>query len=195
MRISIVGQHIELDLTLKNYTKEKISAVVNRYFERATAASICFSKDGRGFACSMVVHEGAGGHLAIKGEARSDDMHHAFDLALDKIEKRLLKHKEKLHERHYRDRMTGTGPTKYALDADDHHFWESGNAPLIISEHTNAIPGLTVAEAAMRMEAENSNAFLFYNSRDNRLNLLYLRPDRNISWLELESYREQTASA
>lgn len=185
MNISIAGQHLALSPDLQDYVKKKMNETVSRYFEHATSSSVHFTKDGRRFLCDMVVHEGSGAHIVIKTDATSDEIQASFDAALAKAEQRLRKYKEKLKNRHNGIKISELGDVgmKYTIDHTTHKA-EDDDVPVIIAEREIDVPKITVSEAVMRMELENLPALMFQNSKTDRTNVVYFRPDGNISWVD-----------
>lgn len=183
MNVLVVGQHLTLTPALQDYVKDKMTETVSRYFEHATSASVHFTKDGRHVLCDMVVHEGSGGHIVIKSEATSDEIYSSFDLALTKSEKRLRKYKSKLKDRHHRVKISELPATKYTICATTQKDEDDG-APVIIAERAIVMPTVTVSEAVMRMELENLPAMMFKNTKTDRINIVYVRHDGNIAWVD-----------
>ncbi len=187
MNILVAGQHLELGASLQEYVKDKINEVVLRYFENATSASVHFSKDGRRILCDMVVREGSGGHVAINSEATADDVYVSFDLALAKSERRLRKYKSKLKDRHNKIKISdleALQATKYTICSIAHDIEVEPAGAVIIAEQVIDVPKVTVSEAVMKMELENLQALMFQNSKTDRMNVVYLRRDGNIAWVD-----------
>ena len=80
------------------HVSDRLSAIADRYFSRAVAATVTF---GRGpyedFTCDIVapVNRGA----VLKSSNRANDAHIAFDGAADKIEKQLKRYMDRLRDR------------------------------------------------------------------------------------------------
>ena len=61
---------------------------------------------------------------------------------------------------------------------------DDGYAPTIIAEHQLDIESMSVGDAVMRMDLENLQAYLFINSCNDHLNVVYYRKDGNIAWVD-----------
>ncbi|MES2215415.1 MAG: sigma 54 modulation/S30EA ribosomal C-terminal domain-containing protein, partial [Pseudomonadota bacterium] len=88
-------------------------------------------------------------------------------------------------DRHHRVKISEIDikrATKYIISAEDEQSDETG--PLIIAEKEISVPKITVSEAVMKMELENLPALMFKNSKTDRTNVVYLRNDGNISWVD-----------
>ncbi len=185
MKVLVAGQHITLTADLQEYVKDRVQQTVLRYFEGATSANVHFSKEGRQVLCDIVVHEGSGGHLTVNSEATSDEIYNSFDLAMAKSEKRLRKYKSKLKDRGHRVKVSQIDTTqakKYTIcgiteEKDD-------NGPLIIAETGIHVPRVTVSEAVMKLGLEDLPALMFQNAKTDRMNVVYIRKDGNIAWVD-----------
>ena len=49
------------------------------------------------------------------------------------------------------------------------------------------IPKVTVGEAVMQMELSGANMLIFRNSSHDKINVVHLREDGNIGWVDPES--------
>ena len=186
MNTFVSGQHITLTSELQDYVKEKIADVATRYFESATSSSIHFCKEGKLITCGILVNEGAGGHVVIHSEGVAEEVYNSFELSLAKAEKRLHKYKSKLKDRHHRVRLSDVSALLHAKKTifNDSVFDDEPSSPAIIAEHAIRLPKVSVAEAVMQMELENLPALMFQNTRTDRINMVYVRKDGNIAWVD-----------
>ena len=58
--------------------------------------------------------------------------------------------------------------------------------PLIIAEMQEKIPTISVGEAVMQMELSGANMLIFRNSSHQKINVVHLREDGNIGWVDPE---------
>lgn len=187
MNVSIAGQHINIGESLQEYAKGKITDMVTRYFEHATSAAVHFTKQAhKGFICDIIVHEGSGRHIVIKSDAVCDEIYSSFDLALAKAEKRLRKYKSKLNDRSHKIKLAEADMTavKYIFASHHEPHDDEHSVPVTIAEQPVDIMKLSVGDALMKMELENLPALMFKNSKTDRMNVVYHRPDGNISWVD-----------
>ena len=56
--------------------------------------------------------------------------------------------------------------------------------PIIVAETESKIPFLSVGEAVMQMELAGSHFLVFRNEGKKNVNVVYLRDDGNIGWIE-----------
>ena len=189
MQVSVSGQHISIGNSLQDYVKSRTTQVAAKYFSTIISANVHFSKQGFQLVCDIVVNDGTGRHIILKGNAASDDIYSAFDAALSRLEKQLRKYKSKLKDRHDRIKISEAAPkaVKYIITPHEHEDEDNVPAsdnPVIIAEKSVEILTLSVSEAVMKMDLENLPALMFQNSNTNRINIVYYRRDGNISWID-----------
>ncbi|MCI0508560.1 sigma 54 modulation protein /SSU ribosomal protein S30P [Chromohalobacter marismortui] len=95
MQANITGHHIELTDALRDYVNEKL-ARLERHYDNITTVQVTLSieKERHLAACTLHV---AGADL--HADAQSDDMYAAIDALADKLDRQLVKHKEKVQAR------------------------------------------------------------------------------------------------
>lgn len=189
--INISGQNISIGQSLQEYVEERLKHAIQKYFDQASSANINFTKSGFEFACDIIVNDGTGRHTVIKAHSQSDDIYSAFDTALGKIGKQLRKYKSKLKNRGDRVKAGEVMPdaTTYTIDTKmpEHGDFEAEvdvDNPVIIAEKPTPILRLSVGEAVMHMDLQNLPALMFENTNTGRINVVYYRPDGNISWID-----------
>lgn len=189
MQLQVSGQHISIGASLQEYVKEKVPALVTKYFSEAPSGHVYFSKQNRDIHCEIIVNEGTGRHVIIKSDCVSDDSYIAFDNALNKLAKQLQKYKSKINDHSKRLKLSEAAEeaVKYVISST-HHDEEEFNVdnPAIVAEKSIPIMSLSVGEAVMKMDLENLPALMFKNAKNGRVNVVYYRKDGNISWLDSE---------
>ena len=95
MQVNITGLHVELTDALRDYVNEKL-ARVERHYDNITTVQVTLSveKERQQAACTM---HAAGAEL--HAEATHNDMYAAIDALADKLDRQLVKHKEKAQAR------------------------------------------------------------------------------------------------
>lgn len=99
MPINLTGHHIEVTPALRQLTEQKFDKL-ERHFDHITNINVVFNIEKL-----MQVAEGSV-TIAKKdfhARAESDDLYKAIDELVEKLDKQLLKHKEKIRNHHHRD--------------------------------------------------------------------------------------------
>ncbi|PJK31529.1 ribosome hibernation-promoting factor, HPF/YfiA family [Minwuia thermotolerans] len=188
MHITIQGKHIDLGDALRQRVTERLEAAVGKYFGDAIEGSATFAKDSGDIRVDCQVHVGQDIYLKSRGSAA--DAHSAFDDAANRIEKQLRRYKRRLRDHHARQHQLGQ-PARAAQDyviaaqtEDEEPEADRGEHPAVIAETRAYIPSCTVSDAVMRMDLADSPVMMFRNLGNDRLNVVYRRPDGNIGWID-----------
>lgn len=189
MQLSINGKQIDIGSSLKEHIEHQVPVIVGKYFVNPTDANVTVSKEGPSFRTDVAVHVGKG--IIVQGHAISGDPYAAFDEALEHVGKRLRRYKRRLRDHHRRSgsREERESAAQYVLapEADtaaEPEGDEGSDQPVIIAEMQTEIETLTVSEAVMRMDLANLPAMMFRNRAHGMLNMVYLRRDGNIGWID-----------
>jgi ribosomal subunit interface protein len=192
LQVQIAGKKIEVGAALQERISFGLESRVSKYFNRTGEAFVTVSKPGWSFNVDCSIHLPSGVTLQAHGEG--DDGYQAFEMALDKIEKRVRRYKNRL--RNHRVSPNGEAPEMAAEriilprdesnEPDDESGVDgvSGEAPAIVAESDTKISTMTVSMAVMQLELADSPAVLFRNAMHGRLNMVYRRPDGNVGWVD-----------
>lgn len=190
MQISVSGKQLDVGQSLRTHVERRLSDGVSKYFEKAIDANVVFSKQSHLFRADVLVNEGTGTGIVIKGNGTANDIYASFDQAADRIEKQLRRYKRKIKNHHKKkfneltaEELALIEGTKYVLTEKEEEHKEE-DAPLIIAEKAVKIKKLTVSEAVMEMNLQNLPALVFINKGNGGLNVVYHRVDGNISWID-----------
>ena len=91
MQVNITGHHIELTDALRDYVNEKL-ARLERHYDNITTVQVTLSIEKERHLAACTLHA-AGADL--HADVQSDDMYAAIDKLTDKLDRQILKHKEK----------------------------------------------------------------------------------------------------
>ena len=120
--------------------------------------------------------------MFLKGIERSEDMYASIDLAVDKIERQVVKYKEKLTSRkniENRESMENLKLSVYDYDEDS----AIDEPTVVISKQIPAKP-MDIEEAIMQMDLMNRNFFVFRNAENSEINVVYKRDDGKVGIIE-----------
>ena len=183
MKVQVEGKQMDVGESLTKHAQDELERVAGKFFEDSIEAKVIFSKDHHFFNAEILIHAGKGINLQANG--RADDAFPAFDISLDVLEGRLRKHKNRLKDHH---RKAGNDAkafiNSYVVEAPTSEEEGHKEDHVIIAEVEQAIETMSVADAAMRLELAGLNALMFKNSANGNLNMVYLREDQNIGWVD-----------
>lgn len=190
MEITVKGKNINVGDSLREHVEKNLDADVKKYFDRALHATVIFSKEAHLFRSDVSVHAGRG--MVMQGKAAADEVHAAFDGALERITKQLRRYKRRLRDHHKGRGAEETLPAQqYVIAPENEDDEVAENAqPAVIAEMQAEIDTITVSEAVMRMDLADSPVVMFRNRAHGGLNVVYRRSDGNIGWIDPRGTRE-----
>lgn len=93
MNINIDGHHIDITPPLKDYVNKRFTRI-KEHFENITTAHVVLSLDKLQHKAEIQLHFKG---KEIHASAIDADMYAAIDAVMDKAQRQVVKHKEKLH--------------------------------------------------------------------------------------------------
>lgn len=185
MQLHITGKQIDIGNALRTYVQDKVLQSVGKYFDRPVDGAVTFSRDGHEYRADCMVHLASGLHLQAQG--KSTDIYASFDMAIDRMEKRLGRYKSRIRDHHNGARASfASSPAReQVFAADDDAAGEPATLnPVVVSESTTQLKTLTVGEAVMQLDLMETPALVFRNSAHGEVNVVYRRADGNIGWID-----------
>ncbi len=192
MQVIVSGKHLDIGESLRSYIEEKVAKHIKKYFENAIKAHITISKQPNNFfRTDIIVNEGTGIGIVIKSNADESDPYNSAEHAVSKMEKQLQRYKNRIkNHRKNKDKLKHFKATSYVIptseDIEDEELYidAHNHAPVIIAEKQLKVEETTIKDAVMQMDLRNLPAYLFINSTNQHLNLIYYRKDGNLSWVD-----------
>ena len=184
-KISVSGKQTKVGKSLTYYVKDSVIQTLKKYFDNFISGNILFSKDTFNFRCEINIHIDSA--IFIQGNAGSNDAYGAFNVANEKIKKRLRRYHRKLTDHRLKNRksLKYLKANQYIIEnPEQKNMKESHYNPVIIAESDDIIKTVSVSEAIMLMNLKDQNAIFFKNIQSKRLNILYRRSDGNIGWVD-----------
>ena len=96
MQITVSGHHVEVTSSLREYVESKLQRL-ERHFDHLTTVHVVLSVEKLRQKAEATLHL-AGANLFA--DAIEDDMYAAIDALADKLDRLILKHKEKQQDHH-----------------------------------------------------------------------------------------------
>ena len=95
MQLNISGHHLDVTEAINSYVEKKVKRIA-RHDDHVTNVHVVISVDRHDQRAEATLH-GVGGE--IFADAQSDDLYAAIDQLVDRIDRQILKQKEKRIER------------------------------------------------------------------------------------------------
>ncbi|MAZ89672.1 MAG: ribosomal subunit interface protein [Cellvibrionaceae bacterium] len=96
MQINISGHHVDLTPAIKNYVNAKLDRL-EKHHDRITSTNVILSVDKLRQKAEASVHVSGKDFFA---DSESEDLYAAIDMLADKLDRQLIKHKEKMRNHH-----------------------------------------------------------------------------------------------
>ena len=196
MQLSVTFRHMEATDAIKDYAREKVERI-KKYFPDPIMAHVVLSTE-RGYQhCADVniqLHNG----LIIKGREITEDMYSSIDLVMDKIERQVLRYKEKIRHHKARPDLSSIPVAYHVIRGETAESTENGGGtvptereapkeappPHVMRTSKFFARPLTVNEAVMQMNLLQNTFLVFRNIQTHQVNVVYKRDDGNYGLIE-----------
>lgn len=98
MQINVTGHQVDVTEPLRNYLSEKVGRI-QRHFDRATTADIVLHYEKKKNRHSVEATLHANG-TRLHADCEDIDMYAAIDILADKLNRQVIKYKEKITDHH-----------------------------------------------------------------------------------------------
>lgn len=174
MNVIVAARNMEVSEALKKMVEDKLFKF-EKYFKTDIEATATFSvqKNRQIVEITIPLKNGA----IFRVEESSPDMYASIDLAVEKLQKQMSKHKTKLEKRyksHDTIRFESIPEGNYGVQA------ENG----IVKTKRFAVKPMDAEEAVLQMELLGHNFFVFRNGETDEVNVVYLRKDGKYGLIE-----------
>lgn len=177
MHMTMTTRNVENTEALKRYAEEKIGRL-QKFVDQITSAHIILSIQKHRQIAEVTLHVR---ELTIRGEETSDNLYSAIDLVADKLERQILRYKEKIvgHSGRGAARLRSREET---LSEETESL--SDDTARIVRTKQFAMKPLAPDEAAIQMTLLGHTFFVFRNAQTQEVNVLYRRHDGDYGLIE-----------
>lgn len=182
--VEVFGHELKVDKALQDYVDAKASKL-DRFIDGLEQAKVDLSyrestRETSHRYKAQITLRGKG--FVLRSEERSDQIHAAFDVALDKIQRQIERYKGK----HFRGK--GDGASLGAEAADEVAALYEEEEPTEIARRKKfLLHPMDEAEAVEQMRLlGHDDFFIFYNMEAGGVSVLYRRGDGNFGLIDTE---------
>jgi len=174
MHFSVKGRNLEITPAIHAYAQEKLSRLT-RYLENIVTMHVVLSVAKHRQIAEVTLHVR---DLTIRAEEESGDLYSSIDLVAEKLERQILRYKERImtHGARGADRGSRTGAMVGAPEEE----------PRVVRSKRFAVKPAAVDEAILQMDLLGHNFYVFRNAATEEVNVLYRRRDGNYGLIEPE---------
>jgi putative sigma-54 modulation protein len=181
-KIEIAGRNMRLTDNTQDYVEKK-AVKLERYLQeveeiRIELTHLKSARNAQDRQVAQITLHGKG--FILRSEERADDLHAAFDAALDKMQRQIDRYKGK----HYHGR--GNGRPAAEVVEEEPPVDETGELlPLIGRRKKFIVLPMTEDEAVEQMRLlGHDNFFIFFNAEQNSIQVLYRRRNGTYGLIE-----------
>ena len=195
MQVTVSGKQVDIGEAFTAYAEGFLDDIVDKYFDSGIDSNVTVSRAGSGLRVDIFVHPGRG--IVVQSHGETATAHLAFDLALERIAKRLRRYKRRLRDHNRKEKSAAKqnrlNAQRYVIaqpeeeEDTDLGLTEQGDNPVVIAEATTEIETLPVSEAVIRFDLAERATLVFLNAGNGRVNVVYRRRDGNIGWVDPET--------
>jgi ribosomal subunit interface protein len=194
MQVQVTGKHVDVGEALRTRVSDELTNSIEKYFDRGGGADVVVSREGQAFKVDCAVTLASGQQLTTHGVG--GDAHMAFDVALEKMAKRIRRYKRRLKDHSIAAQAKQAETAAYFIiaptdeDEDEDEEGDESQAgfpePMVIAETEKPVRTMTVSMAVMELDLTESQTIVFRNAAHGGLSVVYRRPDGNIGWIDPE---------
>lgn len=174
MKLNIRSQKFEITDAIKSYLEKKLSKL-DKYFDDPDNlnANIVIRPKGVMQAVEVTINFKK---VVLRAEESNKDLYASIDLVTDKLERQIRKNKTRMRKN--RDNIK-----EFNLDFDITKDEEIETE--IVRRKMIEMKPMDEEEAILQMELLGHDFFVFKNTKDNLVNILYKRKDGNYGIMEI----------
>lgn len=170
MKFEYTGRHIEVTPALRTHVEEHFERLDHLFDGNNSKAHIIIEVERGKHRSEIIVkwHD-----QVLTATTSVSDMYKSLSQTIDKIEKQVLKLKNKIKDKHHKAEKisTITPPTAEINPAP--------SAPRIVNTRNYPVKPMTEEEAVLRLNEEENQFLVFRSAEDERVSVIYKRKDGN----------------
>ncbi len=187
MSIQVTGKNVDAGDAYSSYVADRLMAALDKYVGSQIAGHVRLEKERGRFRTSCSIRLKSG--LLLEAQGGGNDAYASADTAVERLEKRVRRHKRRLKSHHHggkhRQTISASGGRDYVVELDDDNEATMDAAgPVIVAETEFQLRKLSVSEAVMQLDLTDDRFLLFRNAGNDAINVVYRREDGNIGWID-----------
>ncbi|MCX7772374.1 MAG: ribosome-associated translation inhibitor RaiA [Clostridia bacterium] len=175
MKYIIKGKHVSVTPAMQEKAEKKLSKF-EKFFKPDAEAILTFNVEKDRFTFEVAIHSKG---TIIRAEECSSDMYTSMDLVVEKLERQMRKYKTRLGKKIHQEAMV---PENFVIQEEIDEDTELG----IVKTKRFPLKPMDVEEAILQMNLLAHNFFVFTNSENETVNVVYKRKDGRYGLIEPE---------
>lgn len=193
--IQVTGRHVAVTQAMKDYALEKMSKI-DKFTDRVIEANVIMDMQKLDHKVEIILKVN---NFKIVSTAITSDMYASIDLAVDKLERQLIRYKERLNNHqtkggHDIDMTVNVIRPHQSDEVDEvnQEIEEENEKKLVngffphqlVAKEKMPLKKLNLDEALMKMELSNDVFLIYKSEEDNQIRVIYRRNDGNYGLIE-----------
>lgn len=188
MNVTITGRHMEMTDALKHYIEGALGKVT-AHFEKVIDANVVLDVEKHRHIAEINLNANG---MRIHGKEATDDMYASVDAVIAKIDRQVLKYKDRINRhqprtakeaRQYQHAILSVGAATNGAPAHEAEEGEDYKHREITRESLNMKP-LSIDEAIMQLELVDDLFLVFIHADTSNVNVLYMHKDGTYGLIE-----------
>ncbi|HEY0462082.1 MAG TPA: ribosome-associated translation inhibitor RaiA [Pyrinomonadaceae bacterium] len=175
MKFEYTGRHIEVTPALRSHVEDHFNRLNHLFDGQALNAHVIIEVEKGRHRSELIVKWR---NEVLTATTTLADMYQSLSKTIDKIEKQATKIKNKIIDKHHRQKKVAT----VATPVDD--VAPAPVAPRIVSAPRYAVKPMTAEEAVFRLKDEENHFLVFRNAEDEKISVIYKRKDGNYGLIQ-----------
>ena len=180
MKMNIHGKNkFEVKPGLREYIEEKVESFVKLFSNTdGLSVNVVCKEYGDDKVVEITIPTK---HLILRAEASTEDMFNSVDICINKLEKQLLKHRKKINSIiRAREGVSGYFSEQFEMLESLEEEKE------VVRNKEIELDVMNVEEAKVQLELLEHDFYMFINSEDHKVTLIYLREDGNYGLMKVK---------
>lgn len=183
MQLNITGRNIAITPALRRYAEQKL-ARLDRFADTLGTAHVVFRIEKHRQVAEVTL---TARDLILRDEESTPDLYASIDLVVDKLERQVLRYKEKLATRGGRNSRAAMGAAAAGRAREGDMEAPAAEAgPRVVKVKRFALKPMAVEDAVVQLELLGHTFFVFRNAQTEDVNVLYRRGDGAYGLIEPE---------
>ena len=179
MQIQVTFRHVESSDAIRDYATDKVGKL-KKFLEGSIESHVTLSVQKHRHEADVVILANG---FKIHGREVTGDLYSAIDLVIDKLEAQIKRYRERLKKAGRNHRRGKELPMK--VDVFAATSLEQEDEPKVVKTKSMVARPMPVQEAAMQLDLDDGEFFVFINSQTEKLNVIYSRKDGDYGLVEL----------
>jgi len=187
MKLDITGRNVDVTVALREFAEDKLRKL-ERLVDGPSEAHVVLRIDKHRHSAEIQFKSR---NIVLSGTEETGDLYASIGEVADKLERQLLKHKEKVRDFRHR-KGTRAPEAAAAIEAEA----EAAQAPgdelaeerrsRIVRSHRYRIKPMSAEDAALELDATDEDLLVFRESQTYRINVIYRQKDGDYALIDPE---------